>query len=682
MIRFIAVLLAAALLLGGGLAENVDDGDEWAQEDDVIYWIDYDFEDVYVGNPTHLDGKFFTTLWGNATSDIDVRHLVHGYCLTTWDGDMGMFRIDRSVVSGAVVTENEAGDRTYQFALYEDLLYSDGTPITAWDYAFSVLFQASPVIAELGGLPADLSYLKGCEEYAAGQRDYLEGVRVLGDYLIQFTVRHEYLPYFFEFYRLGFNPYPINEIAPGCKVYDDGQGVYLANEDPRFPTPLFGRELLEETVMNPDFGYLAHPTVGSGPYMFLDFDGETATFQINPYFKGDEDGVTPTIPHLTYTLARNEDMIQLLGDGEFTLLNKVTMADTIHAGLRLAGQQQHQYTMSNYPRIGLTFIWFTPDRAAVQETAVRQAMAYCLERDEVVNAYTGRFGLGMDGLYGLGQWMYGLTNGSLPYPVAMPENPTAQDEKAYEEAIEQWEQVNLSGLTRYGLQTDRAVRLLEAAGWTVNERGEPFDPNRDAFRCKEVDGDILKLDLTCAMPLSETAENALETLFLPNLEKAGIRVTLKPMEMKALLRSYNDRDMEDIDLFYLGDDFNVEFDPSLFFLPGEGALTPDTLPAVHAEMYDLAVEMCRTEPGDVLGFMQKWVRFQERLTQLVPLIPVYSNVYFDFYPRQLHNYQITEYISWATAIVPAYMSDAERLSAEEEDMIEDELEAWEAYFED
>ena len=53
--------------------------------------------------------------------------------------------------------------------------------------------------------------------------------------------------------------------------------------------------------------------------------------------------------------------------------------------------------------------------------------------------------------------------------------------------------------------------------------------------------------------------------------------------------------------------------------------------------------------------MQKWITFQERLSELLPIIPVYSNVYFDFYTRELDEYWIEEYPSWAKAIVPARM---------------------------
>ena len=53
------------------------------------------------------------------------------------------------------------------------------------------------------------------------------------------------------------------------------------------------------------------------------------------------------------------------------------------------------------------------------------------------------------------------------------------------------------------------------------------------------------------------------------------------------------------------------------------------------KLAQLAVDMRKTEPGDVLSYCRKWVAFQERWTEVLPAIPVYSNVYFDFYTTRL-----------------------------------------------
>ena len=665
--RLIGLLLAAAILFTACCAAAELEPTESPAPAGQPERPQRNYEELVVGNPTPMDGKFFTGLWGNSTSDIDVRTLVNSYYLTTWAYDTGIFVVNPVVVNGELVLEDKGnGDRTYTFHLQDDLFYSDGTKITAWDYAFSVLFQGAPEITELGGQPMDLAYLLGYEEYYRGEVPYLAGVHVLNDNIIQFTVRGEYLPYFFELFRLGFLPYPIHEIAPGCKVYDDGQGVYIGNEDLSVQEKIFTPDLLRATVMDPDNGYLSHPTVGSGPYRLTSWDGETCTFEINPYFKYNEEGFKPSIPKLRYTLAHNDDMIQKLRDDEFQLLNKVVRKDVIQEGTNLVASGLG-YTVSNYPRIGLSFIVFTPDSPAVQEKNVRKAIAYCMDRDALNKDYTDMYGMVMDGLIGIGQWMYGIVNGTVDFPVELPENPTPAQLKEYGDTIAEWEALSLDGLTRYSLNVPEAVRLLEENGWTLNEQGDPFRPGTDEVRCKRINGELVALDLTCAYPVTNYMAYSMETLFLPYLKEAGIRLTLVPMDMKELLRAYNDKDVERIDMFYLGDDFNIEFDPQLFFLAGDpNGPAEDTLAWTHTQMAEYARQMCETEPSDALSFVKKWIIFQEKLSDMLPIIPVYSNVYFDYYTSDLTNYDIVKYITWGDAIVPASYYDVYAAMAEME----------------
>ena len=649
--RLMAVLLAGILLLGCVCARAEEETPR--VEEPILSFPDRDYEELVVGNPTPMDGKFFTGMWGNSTTDIDVRTLVNSYYLTVWGYDTGFFRANPVTVAAMSVVEDAKKYRKYRFQIADDLFYSDGTQITAWDYAFSVLFQAAPVIAELGGQPLDLSYLEGYEEYVSGKTPYLAGVKVRNDMQIEFSVKPEALPYFFELYRLGFLPYPIHEIAPGCKVYDDGDGAYIGNEDPEVKKKIFTKDLLQATVMDPENGYLSHPTVGSGPYVLTSWDGVTCTFEINPHFKGNTEGFVPTIPKLRFTLAENDTMLDKLEADEFQLLNKVVRRDVIEKGSELVNSGKG-YSMTNYPRIGLSFIVFTPDMPALQEKNVRQAINYCMDKEQLKEDYTQQYGLAMDGLIGIGQWMYDMVMGALNYPETLPDNATPDEQIKYEEKIEAWKALSLDGLKHYDLNVEKAVQLLEENGWKLNEEGTVFRPGEDGVRCKRINGKLVKLDLTCAYPATNVMAASMEEYFVPHLREAGIRLTLVPMEMKELLRSYNDKDIEGIDMFYLGDDFNIEFDPQLFFLAGDpDAPEEDTLAWAHSRMAEYARLMCETVPSDAYGFVRKWIIFQENLSELLPLIPVYSNVYYDFYVSDLTDYDIIKYITWGDAIVPA-----------------------------
>ena len=111
--KIMGVALAALLLLSMVTA---------AFAEGTVVEEETEYEELRVAVTTPLIGNFFTSMWGNDSSDMDVRALIHGYNLVQWDAENGMFVPDETVVSGFVVTEDGTGDRTYTVSLYDDLL--------------------------------------------------------------------------------------------------------------------------------------------------------------------------------------------------------------------------------------------------------------------------------------------------------------------------------------------------------------------------------------------------------------------------------------------------------------------------------------------------------------------------------------------------------------------------------
>ena len=608
---------------------------------------------LVVGNPTPMKGDFFTDMWGNATSDLDVRTVIHGYNLIMWDGAEGLFKTDPTVVNGVAVVDDAQGNRTYYMNLYTDLFFSDGTPITAADYAFTLLFSIDPVVEQLGGKPLRNAHILGYDAYIQGTSPVLSGVRIINEKRLAITIRREYLPFFYEMGLLSCVPYPRHIIAPDSEIKDDGQGAYVEGG--------FDLEKLKAAVLDPETGYLSHPSVSSGPYVLASFDGVTAEFDINPYFKGDTDGLKPVIPHVTFTAAGNEDMIDKLSQGEFGLLNKVTRADVIQAGTQLTAEGL--FGMTNYPRTGLTFISFNCERPAIQSQAVRQAVAMCMDKDALVTAYVGNYGIRADGYYGLGQWMYQMLNGTLAHP-----------EREGQDSEESWSALTLDDVRRYALDPAGAAALLEQDGWTLDAQGQPYAG--EGVRCKEIDGALVPLEMTLAYPAGNAMADGMLQHMAPYLAQAGMGLTLLPTEMTDLLDMFYRRAERDTDMLYLGTDFDVVFDPSAHFTAGEdGNLSWNYTALEDEELYRLAVEMRQTKPGDILAYCTRWLAFQQRFMEILPMIPVYSNVYFDFYSLALQEYNVSEAVTWSQAVVKAYLGDAQEAAdiAAMEELDDDEI---------
>ena len=200
----LGVFLAFVTLAGTGLADGTG-----------ITWTEEARARLRTGNTTAIRGRFFTTMWGGTTSDLDVQDLLHGYSPVRYDVGTGSFRFDRSVVQDGAAIDDKEGNRSYLLVFYDDLKWSDGTPITAADYAFSILLTMDPVIGETGGKAMDYSWIAGAEEYLDHTSPVLTGVRMITDQILKITATAESLPYVYELRRLMIHPYPASVIAPG-----------------------------------------------------------------------------------------------------------------------------------------------------------------------------------------------------------------------------------------------------------------------------------------------------------------------------------------------------------------------------------------------------------------------------------------------------------------------------------
>ena len=614
-----------------------------------------------VGNTTKVKGSFFTTFFGNNTSDIDVRTMLHGYSPVVWDNQL-QFIVDPMVATDVVKTTDRNGT-TFTVRLQRDLVYNDGvTPVTAEDYVFSWLLSCSPELAAIGANTPKVD-VNGFEPYHDGDTEVLSGVRLLDDYTFSVTMAAEFDPYFYDYSRIAILPYPISVIAPGCEVKDDGQGAYIEGD--------FTAELLQKTILDPETGYSSYPKLTCGPYSLVSYDpeGGIVEFELNPYYKGNYEGVKPVIDTITLVPVLPETMIQQLESGEVDLLNKCVDQSVILSGMELAGRADVTYI--NYPRLGYGFCAFSCEKGPQQFMAVRQAMNYAFDSQAFINDILGGFGLPVYGYYGMGQWMVSAANGSL-----RPENLT--DEEA-----EAWDALNLDSLNRYDLDLDEANRLLDEDGWVLNEKGEAYNPETDSLRYKMVDGELMALSLHFAKCKDNAAADLVVAMYAETLPQIGAQLDVEEVEFNELLADYYRDDGErKFDMNFMATNFVSTFDPYLVWSDRsdmQGAV--NTSGIVDDELVARAFDMRSTPPGSLYEFETKWLYMQERYNEVLPTMPIYSNVYFDFHDIMLQNYHANAEYSWPVAILYSYYGEplefteegAEELEFEEDEDDGEEL---------
>ena len=575
------------------------------------------YDKLTVTVTTPFSGNFFSDVLGSNISDQDVRKLIHGYNLVYWDNETGSYQFNPKLIGATSLSEDGT---SYILAIMEGLTYNDGTPITAKDYAFSLLLQGSSELKEATGNKGDLSRIWGGRDYQDGKVSELKGVRLLGDHQIALTVDPDFVPYFYQLKALDISPMPISVIAPGCDVKDNGNGAYIDGD--------FSAELLEETLLDPLSGYMSHPTVTSGPYQMTNYDEKSVTLALNPQYEGDENGVVPTIPQIVIQVGNTDTVISDLAGGKTDLVVRCVRQDQIMAGMQLAATDD--FGMKAYSRNGLSFISFCAEKGATSDPTVRQALAMCIDKTALTEQYSGQFGLAVDGFYGIGQWMYLMANGTM-----VPE----------EGAEEEWADLNLDGITKYEFNPSAAAKLLEENGWEMD---------RDGVLSKAIDGQDIHLRLKLIYPEGNGVGPMLDQVFIPYLNEAGIELETEAMPMPELLKKYYGQEERDCDMILLGTNFNDVYDPTGEYDDnGTSYLNGITNP----ELRELAINLRSTEPGNATEFCRRWLRYQEKLAEIITGIPLYSDAYLDFHISALQNYEPGESGNWATAVAGAILSD-------------------------
>ena len=617
---------------------------------------------ITIGNPTKVKGSFFTTFFGNNTSDIDVRTMLHGYSPVVWDNQL-QFIVDPMVAERVDKTTGPDGT-TFTVTLAHDLLYNDGvTPVTAQDYVFAWLLSCCPQITEIGANVPKMDVI-GFEAFHSGSAQVLSGVRLLGDYSFSVTLSPEYDPYFYDYSRIALNPCPISVIAPGCTVRDSGMGAYIEGK--------FTADLLQETILDPNTGYSSHPMLTCGPYSLVSYDAEAGVveFALNPYYKGNCEGVKPVIDTATLVPVTTENMIAKLESGEVDALNKCVDESVIMAGMQLLAG--NGFEMTSYARLGYGFCAFSCEQGPQQFPAVRQALNYAFDSDSFIRDFLGGFGLPVYGYYGIGQWMVGAVNG------------TARPEELTEEEEAEWDALSLDSLNTYPLDIDEANRLLDEDGWVFNEGGDPYNPFSDALRYKLVDGELMPLSLRFAKSRENPSADMVVAMYAETLPLIGAKLRVEEVDFNDLLADYyRDDGSRRYDMNFMATNFVSTFDPYLVFSGRDdmqGAV--NTSGIMDEELVNRAFEMRSTEPGDLLTFVQRWVSMQERYNEILPTMPIYSNVYFDFHTDWLQNYYPNAEYSWPVALLYAFYGEPSAEEAEPATENGPTFEDFEFYFDD
>lgn len=599
---------------------------------------------VIYGSDTELSGDLGNAWWTNNATDKLIRDLINDYDVITFD-QFGQMKVNETVSDGVQTAENEDGTATYTVKIKQGLTYSDGTPITAADYVAYMLVQFSPATLEAGATVSSDTVVGGTE-YQNGESKVLAGLRLLDEYTYSISITPDYANYYFGLTYASLSPLylPLYSSA-ALTVKDDGEGAYLD-----------GGELKADEINASRYVY--ENRVTAGPYVIksIDTGALTATLEINPNYAGNFEGQKPSIKTIVVVKSEDDSKMDAFTTGEITFLSQLSEGDQIKTALELVDSGKYNYC--HYTRNGYGKIMFQCDGGPTQFQAVRQAVAYLLDREEFTNTFTGGYGSVVHGPYSTAQWMY------------------QDSEELFNEK-----------LNSYAYDPEKAVEVLKADGWTLNADGTPYSGT--GVRYKEVTAEqagdyalnVKLADGRILMPLhimwASSDGNPVSTLLATMLANgkqtadAGMVIEQNVMAFSELLNwIYRDTTVGDqygvftYGMFNLATGFAEVYDYAFNY-----ASDPESKYVkmgynqnyiFDKELDDLSMDMVyKAAPGDDAAFLDYFQKFIIRWNELLPEIPLYCNDYHTFFPSWLKDYNESSLWDFQKAILYASIENAE-----------------------
>lgn len=579
---------------------------------------------IIIGTTTEPTGDWITTFQNNAT-DYDILNFLSGYS-TVGQTFAGEYVVDETVVESYDVTANADGSKTYTWNIKPGKKFSNGEEIKAQHYVAGMLLWNSKFIGDLGGKNQDGYRFVGHKEFSTGAAKEFAGVRLLSDTSFSITISKDFLPYFYELPLASAGPEYFQYWIGENEVKDDGKGAYFATD----LTVEAHKATFEAARLNPIY-------VSSGSYVVESYDeaAKTVVLKVNPNYEGNFEGQKPLIETVIFKRVTQDTQIDELATGQVDMLLQLGGGAEINAGFDLVDKGGFNYT--EYPRAGYGKLTFHCDFGPTKSPLVRQAIAHLLDRNDFSRTFTEGYGSLVNGPYGEAQWFF-------------QENKAVLNEK----------------LNAYPYSLEKATELLVQDGWVLDEKGGEY---KTGIRYKKGDdGKLMPLVIEWASseqnPVSELLVVKLQQN--PDVAAAGMQIKQTVMTFTELLNYYYRDGSQDAKygvptyhMYNLGTGFTAMYDQSKSYTqdPAEVKMGYNTNFLFDDELEQLSKDMVANDPTDREKFKTDFVNFIVKWNSLLPDLPLYSNIYHDFYNQKLQNWNNNALLKTPQTLIYAYVTE-------------------------
>lgn len=597
--KLVAVCMVALMALAGCSSNNggsTDGGSSNAGKELVVATFD-------------MNGDFHQSEgFGNSSYDKNVRDLIHGYSPVAFTAD-GEFIIDETVVNEMEKSQDADGNTVYTFKLNEGLKWNDGEPVTADDYVFAYLVAGSPQLVAAGASDSTGENFVGYEAYHTGESDVLEGVKKIDELTYSVTVSKDKLPYFWELNFMRVYPFPMHTLAPDATIETTDAGSKLVG-DLAEAVNLFGSD------------YRFAPTVSCGPYSFISFENKQVKLTKNENFAGTWDKKTPSIETIIVKTVNATLDVDMLVNGEVDIVQGVVEGDKIEKAKAAENVQESTYARNGYGNVPMH-----TDFGATKEKEVRHAIAYILDKDDLINNILGGYGTTVNSDYSQASWTYQAKKSELD-----------------------------SKLINYAFSIDKANAELDNSSYKFEADGvTPWDVNKAAEGYYRHNAEGQPLVITHLGTNDNPVTDTIELQLKQNAHKAGIDFRIERTDFAGLLDAYyyggaKPESERKYNTFNMAVSFADANDPYYSYsCPFAGTPTNATN-TCDPELDDIIQRLRHTSSEDSEAFADTWVEYQVKWNDIMPMVPIYANQYYDFADADLNGFNTTPFASWAQVI--------------------------------
>ena len=578
---------------------------------------------LLVGTPA-MNGDFIYGFGSNAY-DVSVQDLVNGFCSVVVSTSAGELVVNETVVASQTAEEDADGNKVYTYTLCDDLKWSDGSAITAKDYVAYLLWMASPKSVEAGFSSSAGLGLLGYNAYYDGEADAFAGVKLVDELTFSLTIDAAELPYFWEISYANTNPLALDFWAPGCEIVSDENG---AKFDPEY-------DIL--AAMQNMANNRSNPGIGCGPYKLLSYENNAATLELNEYFKGDLDGDKPTIKYVVQSYVNTDLDVQMVIDQSIDITTGVIEGKKIEAAKASTTTGTHSFLRYGYGLLAMHCDW-----GVTSDPNVRWALAYLIDRNEVIDYVLGGYGGAVQGNYAYAEWMYEEAGVDL------------EDE-----------------LVAFNLNIDKANECLDQTEWVYEADGTtPFDASK-----ANAEGTYMRYNANgeplVVKHLGSTGNDVtriIQIQYAANAPLAGVDFQVTESDFNALLDNYyygfELGEERTYNTFNLATGFGNPNDPYTSWHSDWVGTINNSCQLADDELDELIMAMRGTTPGDNDAFIDAWIAFQVRWQELMPQIPLYCNEYFTIYDYSVTGVEsISPFWDWDDAICKMQKVSADEAAA-------------------